>query len=1427
MSEAAEELHQNAYRAGHLQGWRDALASRGVAARSGTPQPVGAAEPAPLRAEETLPARAAWKEGSVASAATDHDAATDYGATTNHGDHPWLPVAGPVRLPAPQPAPPAAARPVPAQAGILPRSFPPQLPPPTPAELEAEQQAHRVKRDRQNINVTLYIASLLLVAAGALFIGTNLPVILRFAGVCAITTLFYVAGFVLHARAPRLRPAAVAFAGTGLALIPVTGLAMFNFALHNGPVAWLVTSLVGTAAYLLAAVRLQSKVLAYLSLTFVISTAWSGVTVLGGALVWYFVVMIGVAVLLTALALMSPRWMPPVYVKPLMDLHPFVVPMVAVAVTLVPLLLDKGEYALVMAMCGFYFSLMVFLPAGRYRLLNFLAARLALTVAAAVGIWHFTDRGSYALLVAAVLLAGQSVWVAITTERLEAWLPPASHTPPNNSDASGASGEPGRWTVDALVTFGVQLLATVTLVVAVQLRGAFSIGALDQLPEVPLWVPVLLALATGMVLAVKLGGAAEWAPAAGLALAGLLGERLGYWPLAGMLALAAAFWTVRSIPSGGPLRQQFVLAARVAVTLAVPVTVAAAWGTGWPQQAPILLALALALVCQQMVTASLLLAGMRSLAPNISLAVLAAGGLLTVSVLPFSDTTPGESLAAVGLMVQLPTALGIGWLLLPRSAESAMWQPSVPEALPIVVALAAVPLAFGSVSQLMGNVALLLVAVYLAATALRLPGRQHRWAYWWLARVGATALVLTAFRQLRDDAGPVVLGNENLLPSTVLVTALAVQLVLPLMAVLRGRAPRLVMADVAAVLGLQLAATGSITAANAEWQNTFAIAVAAVCATVAGYVLRDKTWTAAVAPAALALLLAFSDGELLDVELLLGIFAVFSAVMVVAVRQRVAKGWYFVAARALMAALAVVLSYDISASATAVSVTFALVLAAQHLIRWLMRRRLQEVPFQQAAVWITLAGQMLLPLGYLWQSRFPQDLQADEGGRWVVLLELVLLLVSAVAASRFFAARGAVYLAVYAALFGVVALGPLLSFGPGESGSVFLAAPVLSDDGVPLVLLAMSLVAATAGILLRHRSVRLRNTPPATVEQWLWLAAAASFAVAGFVMSASASDWIAAAAVLVFAAVCFTASHVEGWPALYPLAATSVLVGATLVAVEVFQDVPGVWGDYLPTLAGCGVAAAGLYAVRLTRSGPLLNDPLRRWSLAGAGELGFAFAAVSGLWHHATSGSGAALVALTAAIGYIEAPAKVRRVTAELGALVITVAVQRAVLFVDDGLFVHDGQRFSSWPYAAGPDPFWVTQWYVVLAALLALLRFGSGHALPGRILMSVGAGLLSLSGLGIIFAGNGSQQLWVLSLLAVLLVVGLGLGERMFVWWGAAGVVVCIMWAMRQYTFALLALIAVGLIAFAVWRLNRSKPDEAPVEVQPTVQPEEPSRRP
>ena len=191
---------------------------------------------------------------------------------------------------------------------------------------------------------------------------------------------------------------------------------------------------------------------------------------------------------------------------------------------------------------------------------------------------------------------------------------------------------------------------------------------------------------------------------------------------------------------------------------------------------------------------------------------------------------------------------------------------------------------------------------------------------------------------------------------------------------------------------------------------------------------------------------------------------------------------------------------------------------------------------------------------------------------------------------------------------------------------------------------------------------------------------------------------------------------------------------------------------------------------------------------------------MAGIRHDATSWTAAAILAAAVGIAYHEAPERARRIALEVGALVLTAAVQRAAIFALDGPGRLNGRLF-----AGLPDPFWVAQWYVVLAAVLGGLRYFSGDPGAGRFLVGAAAGLLSFSGLGVVFGGTGAQQLWVLVLLAALLVAGLVVGERLFVWWGAAGVAACILWAMRNYTFLLLAVVAVGLIVFAVWRLNRT----------------------
>lgn len=1361
---------QAGFQAGHLQGWRDAI----------TPAQAPAATPAQSEV---------WTAPQHARRAPAEDGFI-------FQPQPQQPRLVPPSAPAASPVTGAAS----SGPALSQQAFAPPPPVwPTPQESEAERLARKEKRDRQNINITLYIASLLLVAAGALFLGTNLPTLLKFVGVCGITALFYTAGFVLHRKVPRLRPAAVAFAGTGLALIPVVGLALYNFALQDGPIAWLTTSLLGLAAYSFAAVRLESRVLAYLSLTFVVSSTWSGVSVLGGALVWYFTAMIGLAVLLTVLTLLRPRWLPPLYVRPLIQLHPLVVPAVAVAVTVVPLLFTKAEYALVMFLCGVYLAVVAAIP-GRFRFLNFYGARAALTVAGAAIVWEFTDRPSSVALAISAFLAIQALALGFARQRVTRWF----------------GGDSNRWNLDVAVTFTVQLLGSWAWVIWAGFEAGYRPAAL------PVWLPLLATLLIGMVLATLLLGVAEWMPVATIVAAASVSPILGDWQLAIFLILTVLFWLVRAARPGAR-RGYFVLGSRIASTFAVPLVVFEVMGESSQRIAGALVAFILALVMQQLATAALLKEGIPTVAPGATLAGSAAAGLLALIALPSFDETPGRALTAVVLLVQLGAALIVGWLLLLNGrlvttgqdvgGGRRRWTPTVGELMPLVASVILVPLAFNQVSIAAGNIALLLAAAYFTSSGARLSGVRHRWTYWWMARGMWTVLGLTLFEQVTDAAGPLVLAGESITPSLVAVLVLGAQLVFPLASWhLSPHRPErgMLVADVAVVLGLQAFAV-LLLGSSAEntaigWPSTLCTVVLALSAASSGFVLRGKVPASLLAPLVFAFLLVVRGDKVLDVELILGIFTVYSTAMVMASEGSRTKGAYFLGARLLSAALVVVLVSDVTGSASAVAVSLALVLAAQHAVRWLMRDRLAEISYQQAAVWATLAVQAALPVHDILAGRISSG--EDAGSlRWVVLLELVLLLASAVIASRSFEARGAVYLTVYAGVFGVVALGPLLRSGAGpEQLAVFLASPVLTHDGVALVLLALSLAGAAFGIFIRRRHLPDGETsrsgftgshrPIPDIEDRLWLAASGTAAVTACVVSPLAADWIAGLAIVVVSIVCFVASHLERIGALYPPAAVAALVGANLTAFTIVPVRDDPWGSYLPWLTGCGLAAAIMYLGRWANHAQLATDPVRRWSLAGGGIAGLAFVAAKGLGEDATAGTSAVLVAAVSLACWLEAPATKRRATAELGAFAVTASVQRAVLF-NGG----PGQ---------GPDPFWAAQWFVILAAVLAALRFAAGQSMPARVILGVGAALLSVSGIAIVFGGTQSQQLWVLVLLAILLLVGAARNERLFVWWGAAGVTLCLMWAMRQYTFALLALMAVALIIFAVWRLNRTKPAPA-----------------
>ncbi|MEV7660755.1 hypothetical protein [Paenarthrobacter sp. NPDC089316] len=1228
-----------------------------------------------------------------------------------------------------------------------------------------EMAARKAKRDQQNINITLYVASLLLVAAGALFVGTSLPELFRFAGIWFITVLFYVAGMILHAKIPRLRPAATAFAGTGLALIPVTGLAMYNFVLHNGPAAWLVTSLLGTLVYAFTAVKLDNRVLAYLSISFVVSTAWSGVSVLGGALVWYFTALIAVAVLLTLGALLRPRWIPPLYVRPLMLLHPYVVPLVALAVTFTPQLLSKGEYALVMLMCGTYFSVMVLVPSARYRLQHFYAARVALTLSVVGLVWDVASDIRTVLMAVIVCLGVQSLGVAF----------------------GGVKLAPRVWWADAVSCWGLQLL------LAAILTAVLGTGTYDMPVQLPLYVALLTAMVLGWRLArgpVPAAAAVLFAPAAVVAVALALSFLLGAWPSAVVLASAGSYWFLMAVLLPVLHRQQLILAGRIALTAAVPAVVAGILDGSPNRVAFSLFSLVAAAGLQELASAVLVRGGVRLVAPQATAAAFGATSMAALALQAIFDHGAGRPSVSASVAVVLLAGVASGMLMLNRRVvgqAAGAWTPTTGEVLAPVSGLVSWVIAATAISMTMANVVLLVTVAYFCATALRLPGMYHRQSYWWLARAAGTLLAASAYVDALHGGWFVLVAGE--IPSVRLVVAAlaALQMSLPLAGRFQRRFPTASVIDAAALLAVMAGATVALSVGPAmrfegqSWQPGFVAIGTALAAVASTLSLHRRAGAWIFAPAALMVLLPLRLGNVLDVEVLLGIFTGCSVLMMGLVRNSRVRGGYLVAVRVLGTAFTAVVVADITESAAAVTMALAALGLLQHALTLFLRRRRVDVAFQQPTTWVALVAQVVLPGAYLLAGDY------DGGGRWVVMFGLGVVPVATAVALRFLNVRGSQYLATVSIGALVISAGPALHF----PSSTWMSLPLLTNSQVVLVLLGLAASMVLIRIAFPPRFDAQETTALQILEQWFWLASAAGFVVVGGLLSLSVDQALTGWSVLVLAASLFAASHLERLPRLYLAAAPLVLLGAIPAVEGLLRNLPpGVWAHYAVWLLGAGGAAAALYAAKMFGPPSIRSVPWRRRALAVTAVAGFAWAAVVGLVHDETALVAFVLVSATGALVVAEVP-RGKWLAGEVAGLASVAALQRAVLFVD----------------AASPDWFWTVQWYTVAVAVIAGLRYIRGQRSEGLLRLCVGAGSLSLTSIGTIFGGTPGQQLYVLVAHVVLLAAGLVLAERVLVTWGAVGVVLSIMWALRTYAFAMLALVAVGLIVLAVWRLNRKPP--------------------
>ena len=218
--------------------------------------------------------------------------------------------------------------------------------PPSPASLQVargeiySQQTSRPRRMSEDLflNIVLYIGSLLLIGAAALFItsvtsSTDETALIRVLALALGAVVFYSTGLLTYRFVKRLRIASYSFTATGLAFIPLTGIATYILGIWDqGRFIWLTTSLVGTAAIIGACTLMRNRVMGYLLISFFISDSLAATRVAELPFVWYFVVLTVVAAVLGLVLHFVPEAVPRGIREGLVDSSRIFVPVTAASI---------------------------------------------------------------------------------------------------------------------------------------------------------------------------------------------------------------------------------------------------------------------------------------------------------------------------------------------------------------------------------------------------------------------------------------------------------------------------------------------------------------------------------------------------------------------------------------------------------------------------------------------------------------------------------------------------------------------------------------------------------------------------------------------------------------------------------------------------------------------------------------------------------------------------------------------------------------------------------------------------------------------------------------------------------------------------------------------------------------------------------------
>jgi hypothetical protein len=264
-----------------------------------------------------------------------------------------------------------------------------------------------------NINLLLFLGAFLVVVSAGIFVGVNfqsLTGVFKTVFLGLFAAVFYSVGLWLYLRAPKLRPAGNTFTGIGLVLLPLVGLAAYNFtgAHDHGHGVWFVTSLVTFVAYAFTLYLTRQTYIAYLLAFTTLSMFESGVSLFDVPVYWFGWIMGFVALVLLIIGRWT-GWWHEAAASLRLSANLFVPVGLIFALGLAP---ANGvtQLGVMVAISGLFYGYLAWTyPTGRTGQIYWLLAVVSWPLAMTWGLWHSLDRVG----VAAVLLGVAVVYLGL------------------------------------------------------------------------------------------------------------------------------------------------------------------------------------------------------------------------------------------------------------------------------------------------------------------------------------------------------------------------------------------------------------------------------------------------------------------------------------------------------------------------------------------------------------------------------------------------------------------------------------------------------------------------------------------------------------------------------------------------------------------------------------------------------------------------------------------------------------------------------------------------------------------------------------------------------------------------------------------------------------------------------------------------------